>query len=228
MIPLITHQMAHVQIVHTEVREPISDGEPFAKHHQSGQRQSLSASLPVLGIATKISEESLIVDSIPYMRAVLLPKLCTILTQGVWIYIIHAVVLYQDAIVTIGIRITYHGLYLSLGTVIITFIVAPIRTFIYIAVQIDGLCSPVCLRNMNANNLCSIYVHYLDIVVKKDVLIHLVTVEGIPEVCNNLAWLVHTNYLESLANILLLQIFIHTKQNQSAYGIGKSRIRLPN
>ena len=111
---------------------------------------------------------------------------------------------------------------------IVTFVVAPIRTFIYIAVQIDWLCHPVCLRHMDADDLRSIHIHHLHIAVNENVLIHLVAVEGIPEVCNNLAWLVHTNYLESLTNVLLLQVFIHAKQNQSAYSIGKSRIRLPN
>ena len=59
-----------------------SDGKPFTKHHQSSQRQSLSASLSVLSIASKIPEKSLIVNSVPYVGTILLPKLSAVLTQG--------------------------------------------------------------------------------------------------------------------------------------------------
>ena len=111
---------------------------------------------------------------------------------------------------------------------IVTLIAAPKRTFIYITVQIDGLRSPICLRNTDAYNLRSIHIHYIDIVVKKDVLIHLIAVEGIPEVRNNLHRLIHANYLVTLPNVLLLHDFIHTKQNQSANRISESRIGRPN
>ena len=82
MIPFITYQMAHVQIVHAEVRKTVSDGKPFTKHHQSSQRQSLSASLSVLSIATKISKESLVVNPVPNVGTILLPELSAVLTQG--------------------------------------------------------------------------------------------------------------------------------------------------
>ena len=160
------------------------------------------------------------------MGTVLLSELCAILAQRIWINIIHTIVLYQNTIVSICIRITYHSLYLSLCTMIVTFVVTPIRTFIYIVFQIDGLCSPVSLRNTDANDLCPIHSHHLHIAVNENVLIHLVAIESIPEICNNLTWFIHTNYVESPTSILLLQVFIHPKQNQPAYGIGKSRIRL--
>ena len=111
---------------------------------------------------------------------------------------------------------------------VVALIVAPICTFIYITVQIDGLCSPVCLRNMNANNLRSTHIHYLNIIVKQDVLIHFVAVEGVPEVRDNLHRLIHTNYLVTLQDVSLLQVFIHAKQNQSANRISESRIGRPN
>ena len=71
MVSLVTHQMAHVQIVHAKVRKTVSNGKALTKHHQSGQRQSLSACLSVLSIATKISEESLIVNPVPNVGTIL-------------------------------------------------------------------------------------------------------------------------------------------------------------
>ena len=40
---------------------------------------------------------------LPNVGTILLPKLGTVLTQGIWINVIHTVVLYQDAIVAIHI-----------------------------------------------------------------------------------------------------------------------------
>ena len=90
-----------------------------------------------LSVTTKISEESLIVNLIPNMGTVLQSELCAILTQRIRINIIHTIVFYQDAIVTVSIRVTYHGLNLSLGTMIVPFVVAPKSTFIYITIQKD-------------------------------------------------------------------------------------------
>ena len=70
MIPLITHQMAHVQIVHAKVRKTVSNGKALTKHHQTRQCQSLLASLPVLGISAKISQESLVINPIPDMSRI--------------------------------------------------------------------------------------------------------------------------------------------------------------
>ena len=83
------------------------------------------------------------------------------------------------------------------------------------------------MRNTDADYLYSIQIHHLHITVNKNVLIHLVAVDCIPKVCDNLSWFIHPSYLESLIDVLLLQVFIHAKKNQSANGIGKSRIRLP-
>ena len=82
MVSFVTYQMAHVQIVHAEVRKTVSDGKPFTKHHQSCQRQSLPASLSVLSIASKIPEKSLIVNPVPNVGTILLPELSAVLTQG--------------------------------------------------------------------------------------------------------------------------------------------------
>ena len=228
MITLITHQVTHVQIVHTEVREPVSNGESLAKHHQACQCQTLLSCLSIFGISTKISQEGLIINPIPNVGTILLSKLSTILAQGVWIDVIHTIVFYQDAIVAVSVRVTYHGFNLILCTVIVTFIIAPICAFVYIAIQVDRLYSPVCLSNTDADNLHASHINNLYIAVNEDVLIHLVAVDGVPEVCDYLTWFVHTKYRESLSDVLLLQVFIHAKQNQSTYCIGKSRIRLPN
>jgi len=78
-------------------------------------------------LSTQISKESLVINPIPDMGIVLQSELCAILTQRIRINIIHSIILYQDAIVTISIRVAYHGLYLSLCTMIYSFYYSLIR-----------------------------------------------------------------------------------------------------
>ena len=116
------------------------------------------------------------------MSVILQPELSTILAQGIGINIIHTIVLNQDIVVTISIRVTYHSLNLSLCTMIVAFVVTPIRTFIYIAVQIDRLCHPVCLRNMDAYYLCSIHIHHLHIAISLAISLRVLSVTSCPRI----------------------------------------------
>lgn len=93
--------------------------------------------------------------------------------QRVKVDVIHVVMLNQDAIIAILERITNHGSHLPLCAMVITFMVTPIRTFIYISIQIDWFHAEVSHWHMDTNDLLTIHIHYFNILLGKDIFIHL-------------------------------------------------------
>ena len=69
--------------------------------------------------------------------------------------------------------------------------------------------------------------YHLHILVSKNVFAHLVTIDGIPEVSKDFLRILNTYYLEPLAWVFLFQILVNPKQNQTANGICKGRVRFP-
>lgn len=112
---------------------------------------------------------------------------------------------HQDVIVTVRVRVTYHHFHLSVSSMIVLFVVASVCTFIYIT-DWPLLSSQPEKYGCRPNS-------QLHTTLNKNGLIHHVTVESIPEVRDNLPWFIHAKYSESLTNVLLLLVFIHTKQN---------------
>ena len=101
MVTFAAHKMTLVQIVHSEVGKPIPNRQSFAKHHQTCQRQPFPARLAVFCIAAKIPQECLVVVLVPNMGAVLLPELRAVLAQRILVNVIHSIILYQNAIVSL-------------------------------------------------------------------------------------------------------------------------------
>ena len=147
--------------------------------------------------------------------------------QRVEVDVIHVVMFNQDAIIAILERVTYHGSHLPLCAMVITFMVTSIRSLINVAVQVDWLHSEICHWHMDTNNLLSIQINNFNVLLNKNVFIHLVAVDGVPEVRQKLLIIVNTNYLKAFGGINLFPMLLYAKQYQPTYGIRKGRVRIP-
>ena len=103
----------------------------------------------------------------------------------------------QHTIITVLKGVSYHCPHLTFRTMIITFVVSPISPLIHIAVQVDRLYSPICLWHVDIYYLHTVYLDSIHITTTKDILIYLITVNGVPEVIDNLLCIIYTNDLKT-------------------------------
>ena len=83
-------------------------------------------------------------------------ELRAVLAQGVWVNIVHTVVLHQQPVVAIIVGIADVRPHLLLGAMVIALVIAAERASEHIVVQIDRAGAPGGLRNLNADNLLAV------------------------------------------------------------------------
>ena len=131
--------------------------------------------------------------------------------QCVQVDIIHIIMFQQHTVVAVLKRVSYHCPHLTFSTMIIAFVISSVCSLIHIAVQIDGLYPPIRLWYVDTHYLHVVYFNDIHIITVKDIFIHLIAVDGVPEVRQNLLMIVNTSYLKSLVRISLFPMFLYAK-----------------
>ena len=93
---------------------------------------------------------------------------------------------------------------------IITFVVSSISPLIYIAVQIDGLYSPIGLWYVDIYYLHFVYLDSIHITTTKDIFIYLIAVDGVPEVIDNLFCIIDAGNMKTLIYVQFFSVFFNT------------------
>ena len=227
-ITLVTNEVAEIKVVHSEIGEPFLYRQTLAEHHQASHCKAFFARCPVNDITTKILEECFVVSFIPHVTIVPELEQYTVTVQGVQVDVVHIVMLQQHAIIALLKRVSYHCPHLTFCTMIITFVVPPISSLIHIAIQIYGLYPPIGLWYIDTYYLHTVHLDRINVITGKDIFIHLIAVDGIPEILDNLLCIINTNDLKTLLNIRFFTVLLDAQQNHSADSVSKCRVCLPH
>ena len=92
---------------------------------------------------------------------------------------------------------------------IIAFVVSSVCSLIHIAVQIDGFYPPIRLWYVNTHYLHVVYLDDIYIVTVKDIFIYLITVDGVPEVVDNLLCIIDAGNMKTLIYVQFFSVFFN-------------------
>ena len=196
-VTLITDKITEIKVIHTEVGEPFLYGQSLAEHHQTSHREPLLAGCPINDITAKIFEKRFVIGFIPHVTIISKLEQGTVTVKRIKVDVIHIIVFQQHSVVSVLKRVSYHRPHLPFCAMVIAFVVSSVSSLIHITIQINGLYPPIGLRNVDAYYLHTVYLDRFHIAAGKDVLIYFITIDGVPEVIDNLLCIIYTNDLKT-------------------------------
>ena len=219
----VAHQVGLVYIVHSEIREAFTHRESFSEHEQTSKSKSLLACGSIFCISTKLSKKLLVIQLVEGVANVSILKLISIVLQRGHINVIHRMILYDIAIITILIGIANHRFHFAFLAMVVTFKVSLKGSFIYIAIDVHGFQSVRYLWHLYHDKLHLLaIIDYLHILIFQNASAYLVAIYCIPKVLFDLLWIIHSLNMKSIIPIHCHQVLFHAKDYDTSIGVGKS------
>ena len=133
-------------------------------------------------------------------------KNLAIRVQRVNIDVIHAVILNQHSIIAGFTRIPYHFTDRLLSTMIVAFVVAFEGALKSIPVDVYRLVTIVSLWNVDAYYIPSFNIDCFYILIAQKIGTYLLAVYGVPKICKDLSWIIHSYNCKSFEDVFFMQV----------------------